>query len=99
MPLRTTRSSGTWPGTGSSRLWHVVEQLTGLPEEPIRAFFAQGMLLNVVAAIDATSIDESWARACQEPDHELFFESPAPRNPSRLSFAADAICTPRCCPP
>jgi AcrR family transcriptional regulator len=53
---------------GFSRLWHVVEQLTGLPEEPIRAFFAQGMLLNVVAAIDVAGLDESWARACQEPE-------------------------------
>jgi AcrR family transcriptional regulator len=50
---------------GFRRLWTLVEQLTGLPEEAIRAFFAQGMLLNVLAAFDAAGLDESWARACQ----------------------------------
>jgi AcrR family transcriptional regulator len=58
---------------GFRRLWFVVEELTGLPEEAIRPFFAQGMLLNVVAAIDVGALDESWARACQEPDPEQFF--------------------------
>jgi AcrR family transcriptional regulator len=60
---------------GLRRLWTVVEELTGLSGEPIRAFFAQGMLLNVVAAVDAVSLDESWARACQAPDLEQFFGS------------------------
>jgi AcrR family transcriptional regulator len=50
---------------GFRRLWTLVEQLTGLPEEAIRAFFAQGMLLNVLAAFDAAGLDEAWARACQ----------------------------------
>jgi len=57
---------------GFRRLWTVVGELTGLPEDMIRAFFAQGMLLNVMAAIDAAALDESWARACQG-DHETFF--------------------------
>ena len=47
-------------------------ELTGLPEEDLRAFFAQGMLLNVMAAVDAAALDESWVRACQ-PDPALFF--------------------------
>jgi AcrR family transcriptional regulator len=50
---------------GFRHLWSVVEQLTGLPEGAVRAFFAQGMLLNVLAAFDAAALDESWARACQ----------------------------------
>lgn len=55
---------------GFRRLWTIVGQLTGLPEDDVRAFFAQGMLLNVVAAIDAAALDESWARACQaDPEH------------------------------
>lgn len=61
---------------GFRHLWAVVSQLTGLPDEDVRAFFAQGMLMNVVAAIDAAALDESWVRACQvEP--EQFFAPPA----------------------
>jgi AcrR family transcriptional regulator len=60
---------------GFGRLWAVVSELTGLPDEDVRAFYAQGMLLNVVAAIDAAALDESWVRACQvEP--ERFFVPP-----------------------
>lgn len=58
---------------GFARLWHVVEQLTGLDEEAVRGFFAQGMLLNVMAAVDAAALDESWSRACQDPDPVRFF--------------------------
>ena len=57
---------------GLRHLWSVVGQLTGLPEDDLRAFFAQGMLLNVLAAVDASSLDESWARAC-DPDPSEFF--------------------------
>src|ERR1700681_4092542 len=37
---------------GLRRLWMVVGELTGLGDEDLRAFFAQGMLLNVMAAVD-----------------------------------------------
>lgn len=47
-------------------LWAVVQRLTGLPDEAVRAFFALGMLHNVLAAVDAADVDESWARACKE---------------------------------
>ena len=60
---------------GLRHLWNVVGELTGLPDEDLRAFFAQGMLLNVMAAVDAAALDESWTRACQ-PDPDQFF---APR--------------------
>ena len=60
---------------GFRHLWSVVEQLTGLHEEWVRRFFAQGMLMNVLAAFDATALDESWARACQ-PGPERFLELP-----------------------
>jgi AcrR family transcriptional regulator len=59
---------------GLRHLWTVVGGLTGLPDEDLRAFFAQGMLLNVMAAVDAAALDESWARACQ-PEPEQFFAS------------------------
>jgi AcrR family transcriptional regulator len=57
---------------GFRHLWSVVGQLCGLPDEWIRGFFAQGMLLNVLAAVDAVELKESWAQACQ-PDPEHFF--------------------------
>jgi len=44
------------------RLYELVAEATGAGEEEIRAFFAQGMLMNVMAAIDARSVDETWAR-------------------------------------
>ena len=50
----------------------MIRDLTGLPDEDVRAFFAQGMLLSVMAAIDAAALDESWARTCQlEPELSL----------------------------
>jgi len=58
--------------SGFRRLWSLVGELTGLPEEMVRVFFAQGMLLNVMAAIDAAAVDESWALACQG-DPDVFF--------------------------
>lgn len=60
---------------GFRHLWSLAAQLTGLHEEWIRRFFAQGMLMNVLAAFDAAALDESWARACQ-PDPEHFFDTP-----------------------
>ncbi len=62
---------------GFRHLWTVVGELTGLGDEDLRAFFAQGMLLNVMAAVDAAALDESWARACQ-PDAEPFFAPDTP---------------------
>jgi len=59
---------------GFRHLWNVVGELTGLPDEDLRGFFAQGMLLNVMAAIDAAALDEAWVRACA-PDPEQFFAS------------------------
>jgi len=60
---------------GLRHLWSMVEQLTGLHEEWVRRFFAQGMLMNVLAAVDAAELDESWAKACR-PDPEHFFDLP-----------------------
>src|SRR5579863_1055608 len=57
---------------GFRHLWAVVSQLTGLPDENVRAFFAQGMLMNVVAAIDAAALDESWVRACRLEPEQFF---------------------------
>jgi AcrR family transcriptional regulator len=45
-----------------ARLYDLVERESGRPDDEIRAFFAQGMLLNVMAAIDAPSSGEHWAK-------------------------------------
>ncbi|MGH7735362.1 MAG: TetR/AcrR family transcriptional regulator [Gemmatimonadales bacterium] len=60
---------------GFRRLWDIVGELTGLPEAAVRAFFAQGMLLNVMAAIDAGALDEGWARAACDVDPDTFFSA------------------------
>ena len=39
-----------------------VERVSGLPPEDVSRFFATGMLLNVVAAIDLQNSDEPWAK-------------------------------------
>jgi len=44
------------------RLYELVDEHTDSTDEEIRAFFAQGMLMNVLAAIDAKGLDESWAQ-------------------------------------
>ncbi|HXQ18129.1 MAG TPA: TetR/AcrR family transcriptional regulator [Acidimicrobiales bacterium] len=49
-------------------LWRLVTEISELPEERIVLFFAKGMLLNVIAAMDATDLGEAWVRACLRPD-------------------------------
>lgn len=46
---------------GYRRLWDLVATISGAPEEEIRQFFATGMLLNVMTAMDLRSHDETWA--------------------------------------
>ena len=48
--------------TGYGKLHLFVETVSGLPEERVSAWFAKGMLLNVVAAMDLWGSREPWAR-------------------------------------
>jgi AcrR family transcriptional regulator len=50
-----------------AELWRLVAETSGLDEERIALFFAKGMLLNVIAAMDATDLGEVWVRACLGP--------------------------------
>jgi AcrR family transcriptional regulator len=47
-----------------------VERVSGLPPDRVTAFFAQGMLINVMSAMGLKDSDEPWARrlleGCQE---------------------------------
>jgi AcrR family transcriptional regulator len=45
------------------RLWRLVKDATHSDPAVIREFFAQGMLCNVMAAIDLRSVDEPWAQS------------------------------------
>jgi len=49
------------------RLWREVGRLSGLDEERLQHFFAMGMLMNVLAAMDATSHPSQWVKACISP--------------------------------
>jgi hypothetical protein len=39
-----------------------VQDATGGSPDDIRAFFAKGMLMNVMASISASDVDEPWAQ-------------------------------------
>ena len=45
------------------RLWHLAAAATHAEPEAMRDFFAQGMLCNVLAAIDLRSVKEPWAQS------------------------------------
>jgi AcrR family transcriptional regulator len=49
------------------RLWREVVRLSGAGDEEMQAFFAMGMLMNVIAAMDATSYGTDWVEACVPP--------------------------------
>jgi AcrR family transcriptional regulator len=49
------------------RLWREVLRISGMDEQCIQEFFAMGMLMNVIAAMDATSHPSQWVKACIPP--------------------------------
>ena len=49
------------------RLWREVARLSGVADERLQQFFAMGMLMNVVAAMDATNHPAQWVKACIPP--------------------------------
>jgi AcrR family transcriptional regulator len=53
-----------------ARLVELVERESGASPEEIRSFFAMGMLLNVLAALDATALDAHWAEVLAGDCHE-----------------------------
>jgi AcrR family transcriptional regulator len=50
-----------------SGLWQTVADAASLTSDELVDFFAKGMLLNVVAAMDAAQLHDTWVRACLEP--------------------------------
>ncbi|MES1246249.1 MAG: TetR/AcrR family transcriptional regulator [Actinomycetota bacterium] len=51
---------------GFGDLVSYVERVSGLPPEDVAAFFAKGMLMNVLASMHATDGSEPWARRLLE---------------------------------
>jgi AcrR family transcriptional regulator len=49
------------------RLWREVVRLSGADEEEMQRFFATGMLMNVIASMDATAHSSDWIKACVPP--------------------------------
>ena len=45
-------------------LWEWVERASGASSEEVREFFAKGMLLNVIAAIDLRGLSDPWVVEC-----------------------------------
>jgi AcrR family transcriptional regulator len=56
---------------GFGDLYEFAERVSGATDEEVRRFFAFGMLLNVMAAMDVPSMDAGWARRlvaeCMQP--------------------------------
>ncbi|HET6911039.1 MAG TPA: TetR/AcrR family transcriptional regulator [Mycobacteriales bacterium] len=49
------------------KLWREVAELSGVDEERLHHFFAMGMLINVLASMDATRHPSQWVKACIPP--------------------------------
>jgi len=47
--------------------WREVARLSGADEEVLQTFFAMGMLMNVIAAMDATNHASQWVKECVKP--------------------------------
>ena len=54
---------------GFARLYEFVARASRAGDDEIQAWLAHGMLLNVLAAMDAPSVDAPWARALLRPRH------------------------------
>jgi len=65
------------------RLWRLVDAATHAQPMVIREFFAQGMLCNVLAAIDLAAVDEPWAQSFFEKDGTAIEALPTLRHASR----------------
>ena len=53
--------------SGFARLVEIVERETGADAQDVRNFFAHGMLLNVLAAMQAQDVDAHWAHVLLKP--------------------------------
>lgn len=57
-----------------AHMWDTVARLSGLDPVTVKSFLAFGMLLNNMAALDVTELDEPWARGVRTRIHAGLFE-------------------------
>ena len=50
-----------------ARMWHTVQETTGLDPVTVKSFLAFGMLLNNGAALEVREVDEPWAGGVRTP--------------------------------
>ncbi len=55
---------------GFARLVELVERESGADPRAVQAFFARGMLINVLAAMSADEVDEHWAQVLRKPPND-----------------------------
>ncbi|HVX45564.1 MAG TPA: TetR/AcrR family transcriptional regulator [Mycobacteriales bacterium] len=46
---------------GFRDVWYTIERLSGATPEEISTFYANGMLINIITAMDLSEVDERWA--------------------------------------
>jgi AcrR family transcriptional regulator len=56
---------------GFAQLVELVERETGAGPDEVRDFFAHGMLLNVLAAMQVADVDEHWAHVLLKPPPDV----------------------------
>jgi AcrR family transcriptional regulator len=50
-------------------LWHLLHERTGISDDEMSQFFAMGMMMNVMSAIDLLSVSDHWAQSfCPTPE-------------------------------
>ena len=58
----TIPRSPTWSETSLLRLVRFVQSASGASDDAVHDWLAQGMLMNVAAAMDLNEVDADWAR-------------------------------------
>jgi hypothetical protein len=56
---------------GYGGLYALVKRVSGADPERLRGFFARGMLMTVLAGMDAPAVDADWARELLGPGHGI----------------------------
>ncbi len=76
---------------GFHTLWHLINEQASMDEEELREFFAHGMLLSVLSAINMLAIPEPWAQAfCPDPEKLAAMTQAAPAASAVAAVATSA---------
>ena len=74
---------------GFHTLWHLINEQSSMDEDELREFFAHGMLLSVLSAINMLAIPEPWAQAfCPDPEKLAAMTHAAPAASTAISAVA-----------